>query len=112
MFGATVSTPLPLLLEVPLRLRLGLRLVPRCRYCLEFRALRLGSLLGLGLPVTAKARSRAMDRSTARATARFYLGASREMNLRQPSLCKLNVSSYSTFKSTDYIIRHLFHCKD
>ena len=28
MFGATVSTPLPLLLEVPLRLRLGLRLVP------------------------------------------------------------------------------------
>ena len=27
MFGATVSTPLPLLLEVPLRLRLGLRLV-------------------------------------------------------------------------------------
>ena len=70
MFGATVSTPLPLLLEVPLRLRLGLRLVPRYRYCLEFRALRLGSLLGLGLPVTAKARSRAMDRSTARATAR------------------------------------------
>ena len=47
MFGATVSTPLPLLLEVPLRLRLGLRLVPRYRYCLEFRALRLGSLLGL-----------------------------------------------------------------
>ena len=38
MFGATVSTPLPLLLEVPLRLRLGLRLVPRYRYCLEFRA--------------------------------------------------------------------------
>ena len=70
MFGATVSTPLPLLLEVPLRLRLGLRLVPRYRYCLEFRALRLGSLLGLGLPVTAKARSRAMDRSTARATAK------------------------------------------
>ena len=70
MFGATVSTPLPLLLEVSLRLRLGLRLVPRYRYCLEFRALRLGSLLGLGLPVTAKARSRAMDRSTARATAR------------------------------------------
>ena len=68
MFGATVSTPLPLLLEVPLRLRLGLRLVPRYRYCLEFRALRLGSLLGLGLPVTAKARSRAMDRSTARST--------------------------------------------
>ena len=67
MFGATVSTPLPLLLEVPLRLRLGLRLVPRYRYCLEFRALRLGSLLGLGLPITAKARSRAMDRSTARA---------------------------------------------
>ena len=44
MFGATVSTPLPLLLEVPLRLRLGLRLVPlplclglrlvpRYRYC-------------------------------------------------------------------------------
>ena len=66
MFGATVSTPLPLLVEVPLRLRL----VPRYRYCLEFRALRLGSLLGLGLPVTAKARSRAMDRSTARATAR------------------------------------------
>ena len=31
MFGATVSTPLPLLLEVPLRLRLGLRLVPRYR---------------------------------------------------------------------------------
>ena len=62
MFGATVSTPLPLLLEVPLRLRLGLRLVPRYRYCLEFRALRLGSLLGLGLglPVTAKARSRAI----------------------------------------------------
>ena len=58
MFGATVSTPLPLLLEVPLRLRLGLRLVPRYRYCLEFRALRLGSLLGL--PVTAKARSRAI----------------------------------------------------
>ena len=56
MFGATVSTPLPLLL------RLGLRLVPRYRYCLEFRALRLGSLLGLGLglPVTAKARSRAI----------------------------------------------------
>ena len=60
MFGATVSTPLPLLLEVPLRLRLGLRLVPRYRYCLEFRALRLGSLLGLGLPATAKARSRAI----------------------------------------------------
>ena len=60
MFGATVSTPLPLLLEVPLRLRLGLRLVPRYRYCSEFRALRLGSLLGLGLPVTAKARSRAI----------------------------------------------------
>ena len=61
MFGATVSTPLPLLLEVPLRLRLGLRLVPHYRlYCLEFRALRLGSLLGLGLPVTAKARSRAI----------------------------------------------------
>ena len=62
MFGATVSTPLPLLLEVPLRLRLGLRLVPRYRYCLEFRALRLGSLLGLGLglSVTAKARSRAI----------------------------------------------------
>ena len=62
MFGATVSTPLPLLLEVPLRLRLGPRLVhvPRYRYCLEFRALRLGSLLGLGLPVTAKARSRAI----------------------------------------------------
>ena len=62
MFGATVSTPLPLLLEVPLRQRLGLRLVPRYRYCLEFRALRLGSLLGLGLglPVTAKARSRAI----------------------------------------------------
>ena len=59
MFGATVSTPLPLLLEVPLRLRLGLRLVPRYRYCLEFRALRLGSLLG-PLPVTAKARSRAI----------------------------------------------------
>ena len=58
MFGATVSTPLPLLLEVPLQL--GLRLVPRYRYCLEFRALRLGSLLGLGLPVTAKARSRAI----------------------------------------------------
>ena len=58
MFGATVSTPLPLLLEVPLRLRL--RLIPRYRYCLEFRALRLGSLLGLGLPVTAKARSRAI----------------------------------------------------
>ena len=55
MFGATVSTPLPLLLEVPLRQRLGLRLVPRYRYCLEFRALRLGSLLGL-----AKARSRAI----------------------------------------------------
>ena len=55
MFGATVSTPLPLLLEVPLRQRLGLRLVPRYRYCLEFR-----SLLGLGLPVTAKARSRAI----------------------------------------------------
>ena len=54
MFGATVSTPLPLLLEVPLRLRLGLRLVPRYRYCLEFRALRLGSLLGLGLPVPLK----------------------------------------------------------
>ena len=70
MFGATVSTPLPLLLEVPLRLRL----VPRYRYCLEFRALRLGSLLGLGLglPVTAKARSRAMDRSTARATASLW----------------------------------------
>ena len=45
---------------MPLRLRLGLRLVPRYRYCLEFRALRLGSLLGLGLPVTAKARSRAI----------------------------------------------------
>ena len=80
MFGATVSTPLPLLLEVPLRLRLGLRLVPlplclglrevplrlglrlvpRYRYCLEFRALRLGSLLGLGLPATAKARPRAI----------------------------------------------------
>ena len=62
MFGATVSTPLPLLLEVPLRLRLrlGLRLVPRYRYCLEFRALRLGSMLGLGLPITAKARSRAI----------------------------------------------------
>ena len=60
MFGATVSTPLPLLLEVPLRQRLGLRLVPRYRYCLEFRALRLGSLLELGLPVTAKARSRAI----------------------------------------------------
>ena len=60
MFGATVSTPLPQLLEVPLRLRLGLRLVPRYRYCLEFRALRLGSLLGLGLPVTAKARSRSI----------------------------------------------------
>ena len=72
MFGATVSTPLPLLLEVPLRLRLGLRLVPRYRYCLEFRALRLGSLLGLGLPVTGKARSRAMDRSTARATASLW----------------------------------------
>ena len=60
MFGATVSTALPLLLEVPPRLRLGLRLVPRYRYCLEFRALRLGSLLGLGLPVNAKARSRAI----------------------------------------------------
>ena len=60
MFGATVRTPLPLLLEVPLRLRLGLRLVPRYRYCLEFRALRLGSLLGLGLPATAKARPRAI----------------------------------------------------
>ena len=62
MFGAMVSTPLPLLLEVPLRLRLGLRLVPRYRYCLEFRALRLGSLLGLGLglPATAKARPRAI----------------------------------------------------
>ena len=60
MFGAKVSTPLPLLQEVPLRLRLGLRLVPRYRYCLKFRALRLGSLLGLGIPVTAKARSRAI----------------------------------------------------
>ena len=35
MFGATVSTPLPLLLEVPLRLRLGLRLVPRYFESLE-----------------------------------------------------------------------------
>ena len=54
MFGATVSTPLPLLLEVPLRLRLGLRLVPlplclglrlvpRYRYILEVPLrLRLG----------------------------------------------------------------------
>ena len=81
MFGAAVSTPLPLLLEVPLRLRLGLRLVPRYRYCLEFRALRLGSLLGLGLPVTAKARSRAMDRSTARATCEF-MAAQRIMLFR------------------------------
>ena len=40
-------------LPVPLATRLY-------RYCLEFRALRLGSLLGLGLPVTAKARSRAI----------------------------------------------------
>ena len=36
------------------------RLIGSYRYCLEFRALRLGSLLGLGLPVTAKARSRAI----------------------------------------------------
>ena len=62
MFGATVSTPLPLYTarSTATATVIGLRLVPRYRYCLEFRALRLGSLLGLGLPVTAKARSRAI----------------------------------------------------
>ena len=47
MFGATVSTPLPLLLEVPLRLRLGLR----------FNSTALPLLLGV-------------PRATARVTAR------------------------------------------